>query len=213
MAPTQSGSSETIVPPGPRDVRATIDRTASDGHSDALVVACPPHPQYGGSRSDSRLQAVSERLTGRGVDCLRFDYGPWDEGTGERVDARAALRWAGERYARLGLFGYSFGGAVATLVAAEYDAPLPVDLQALCVLAPAQSLADGAVVPDAVPDVQAPAGLVYGARDDTVVLAPTVEAARQAGWRLTELDADHRFAGKQVEAASAVVDVFDALLG
>lgn len=212
MVASRSDTSDQIALPGSRDVRATLDRAAVDDRADAVVVACPPHPQYGGSRSDPRLRAVSERLADRGVDCLRFDYGPWDEGAGERDDARAALRWAGERYRRVCLFGYSFGGAVAILVAAEYDRALPADIGALCALAPARTLADGAVVPDAVADVRAPAEVVYGSRDETVEWVPTVEAAREAGWRIAEVDADHRFTGRRAEAASAVVDAFDALL-
>lgn len=223
-------ASDPIALPGPRDVRGTLDRASpgerrdaadrnpsrgtvsSDLRSETVVVACPPHPQYGGSRSDPRLRAVSERLTDRGVDCLRFDYGSWAERRGERADARAALGWADERYVRIGLFGYSFGGAVAILVAAAQDEDDQFELDALCTLAPARTLADGASVPDAVPDVTAPAGLVYGNRDETVEWEPTVEAARQAGWRVTELAADHRFTGKRAEVASAVVDTVDTLL-
>ncbi|RDZ92988.1 alpha/beta hydrolase, partial [Haloferax sp. Atlit-6N] len=86
---------ETILVPGGRDVRATLDRARGDGaddtddratRSDAVVVACPPHPQHQGHRGDGRLVAVSDALTARGVDCLRFDYGAWDEGYGERAD-------------------------------------------------------------------------------------------------------------------------------
>jgi len=80
--------SETVLIPGGRDVRATLDTAASDGggdatgngsRADAVVVACPPHPQQRGHRGDERLTAVSNALTDRGIDCLRFDYGDWDE--------------------------------------------------------------------------------------------------------------------------------------
>ncbi|MEF8822225.1 MAG: alpha/beta hydrolase, partial [Halovenus sp.] len=40
---------------GARDVRVSLD----GGESDRVVVACPPHPQLGGDRHDSRLRAVS----------------------------------------------------------------------------------------------------------------------------------------------------------
>ncbi|MFD1597359.1 alpha/beta hydrolase, partial [Halobellus rarus] len=128
--------SETILLPGGRDARGTLDVAAggsdratgtADGcdpeQSDqpggaaetapACVVACPPHPQHGGHRGDQRLRAVSDELGERGIDCLRFDYGPWDGGRGERADVLSAVGWANERYERVGLFGFSFGGAVA----------------------------------------------------------------------------------------------------
>ena len=120
--------SDTVLIPGGRDVRATRDTAASDGaggesdeaeRAESVVVACPPHPQQRGHRGDERLLAASDALTDRGVDCLRFDYGDWDEGYGETTDADAAVGWARDRYDRVGLFGFSFGGTVALVAAAS----------------------------------------------------------------------------------------------
>lgn len=219
MQPSGSGfsgardeTSEPVVLPGPRDVRGTLDRAAPDERSETVVIACPPHPQYGGSRSDPRLRAVSAKLRERPFDCLRFDYGAWAEGTGERTDLRAVLTWADTAYSQIGLFGYSFGGAVAVLVAAAGEETVPEEIAALCALSPGQTLPDGSDVPAAVPAVEAPAALVYGSRDDVVDLSPTVSAARRADWRVTELLADHHFTGRHDEAAAAVADSFDELL-
>ncbi|MFC6753781.1 alpha/beta hydrolase, partial [Halorubrum tibetense] len=115
--------SDTVLVPGGRDVRATLDVAESEhdtdaSTADAIVVACPPHPQHRGHRGDERLVAVSDALTARGIDCLRFDYGPWDEGYGECADADNAVGWALDRYDRVGLFGFSFGGTVALVTAA-----------------------------------------------------------------------------------------------
>ena len=77
-------TAETVLVPGARDVRATLDE--SPAGADACVVACPPHPQHRGHRGDKRLVAVADELTAGGVDCLRIDYGEWDEGYGERDD-------------------------------------------------------------------------------------------------------------------------------
>jgi alpha/beta superfamily hydrolase len=107
---------EPIRLPGARDVRASLDTA---GRRDSVVVACPPHPQMGGDSTDSRLREVSDALGDRGIDCLRPDYGPWDGGRGEQADVRNALAWGREHYASAGLFGYSFGGAVALLATAE----------------------------------------------------------------------------------------------
>ncbi|MGQ4557072.1 alpha/beta hydrolase [Halobellus sp. GM3] len=120
---------ETIFLPDGRDARGTLDAAAADARR--CVVACPPHPQHGGHRGDQRLRAVSEALNARGVDCLRFDYGAWDGGRGERTDALAGVQWARERYDRVGLFGFSFGGAVALSAGAR-----GADVDAVSALAP-----------------------------------------------------------------------------
>lgn len=193
--------------PGPRDVRATLDEPAtdegwtagSDGDTDRCVVACPPHPQHGGSRSDRRLRAVSAALTGRGVACLRIDYGSWDEGTGERADAARALDWAGKRYDAVGPFGYSFGGAVALLVAAER-----ADLRAVAALAPAPGLPNGADAAGALGRVEAPTLVVCGERDDTVDCERVATAARAAGKTVERLPADHHFVGGTDAVADTV---------
>jgi alpha/beta superfamily hydrolase len=106
--------SETVLVPGGRDVRATLDAPEAD----ACVVACPPHPGMGGKRTDARLEAVSDALS-PDVACLRFDYGPWDEGYGELADARNAVAWARGEYQTVALFGFSFGGCVSLLAAAR----------------------------------------------------------------------------------------------
>ena len=183
-----------IVVPGPRDVRATLDGPAD---ARALVVACPPHPQMGGSRTDSRLTAVSDTLATRSIATLRFDYGPWDEGHGEVSDAVAACRWARERYGRVGLFGYSFGGGVAILAAREMDP------DALSVLAPVSTIGDRDVV-SAVADADVPLQVLYGERDDTADSRPVVETARENGATVRAVDGDHFFVGQRDRVADLV---------
>jgi alpha/beta superfamily hydrolase len=198
---------EDVVVPESRDVRGTLD--APDGDADAAVVACPPHPQFGGNRSDRRLQAVAGSLVDRGVATLRFDYGEWDGGDGERDDVAAALRWAGDRYDRVGLFGYSFGAATSLLVADGRD-----DLAALSVLAP-----DAKAV-GALDGVTCPLQVLYGTRDDTVDWAPVVERARElndAGRDppvdVVECSADHHFVGQDGKVARAVGGFLEEYLG
>ena len=196
--------------PGWRDVRATLD--AADGETDAdataAVVACPPHPQYGGRRSDSRLRAVSASLGERGIDCLRFDYGEWDEGDGEHDDAESATAWARERYDRVGLFGYSFGGAIALLAAARTP-----DLGAVSALAPVSKLAGGLDAADAVSDISAPLQVIYGVRDDTADWKPVVDAARDAGADVEEMSADHHFVGQSEKVGERAADFLARHLG
>ena len=181
-----------VAIPGGRDVRASLDH---DEDADAVVVACPPHPRFGGSRSDQRLRAVSDALGERGVATLRFDYGPWDGGRGERCDAVNALRWAADRYDAVGLFGYSFGATVALRAAADADPP-PA---AVSLLAP-----DDAA--DALDAFAEPVQVVYGERDDAVDWEPVVTAARERGSAAEPLPTGHGFAGHADCVATLVAD-------
>jgi len=190
---------ETVLVPGARDVEATLDEP-DDGEPSACVVACPPHPQHRGHRGDARLEAVSEYVVDAGVACLRFDYGDWDEGLGEREDARNALRWAADRYDTVGVFGFSFGGSIAALAAATTE----VELCAVSLLAPAAELPAGLDAAAALADVPAPLQVVYATRDDTADWEPVVDAARDLDCELVELDSDHFFVGKLDTVAETV---------
>jgi len=206
-------TSETVLVPGGRDVRGTLDAAGDTGvgrdDSDptAAVIACPPHPQFGGNRDDRRLRSVCEALNEVGIDCLRFDYGEWDDGYGEREDARNAVRWARERYDRVGLFGYSFGGAMAILAAAD------VDVRAVSALAPAAQVAPELDVVNALERLPCRTQVVYGTRDETAEWEPVVEKARELGHDVVECSADHHFVGQDGKIADAVSGFFDVELG
>ncbi|QCC47070.1 alpha/beta hydrolase [Halobellus limi] len=224
--------SETILLPGGRDARGTLDAASENvdrpvdatRSTTACVVACPPHPQHGGHRGDQRLRAVSEELNEGGTDCLRFDYGPWDGGRGERTDVESAVAWANERYDWVGLFGFSFGGALA-LSAAAHGA----DVAGVAALAPPASLGTKRSDPDApddegiggvdvvadVHDVPSdlPVQILYGTRDDVAEVGPVVAAARERGFEVVEFPADHFFIGQAGKVATAVADFLAPLLG
>ncbi|OYR58466.1 alpha/beta hydrolase [Halorubrum halodurans] len=199
--------SDTVLIPGGRDVRATLDAAAGDDtRSEAVVVACPPHPRHGGHRGDERLVAASDALTDRGIDCLRFDYGAYDEGYGECTDADNAVGWALDRYARVGLFGYSFGGTVALVAAASGP-----KLAGVCALAPTDRLASEIDAVAALDDLAARGAsvrIVYANRDATVDWEPVVERARELGLEVVELDADHFLVGRAGDAAEPVAEAF-----
>ncbi|MCU4717783.1 alpha/beta hydrolase [Halapricum hydrolyticum] len=180
--------------PGGRDVRAVRD---GPENPESIVVACPPHPRQGGSRADSRLTSVADALGERSIATLRFDYGPWDDGRGEVTDAVAVCRWARDRYDRVGLFGYSFGGGVAILAAPE-GGP-----DALSVLAPAATVGDRDVAA-AVGDVDVPLQVVVGERDETVKWRHVLEAARERGATVERVGGDHFFAGQRDRIAETV---------
>lgn len=226
---------ERVLVPGGRDVRATLDSADGDAPgTDSVVVACPPHPQHGGRRGDERLTAVGDALVARGIDCLRFDYGPWDGGNGERVDADNAVDWAFERYDRVGLFGFSFGGAIALVTAADRPA-----LSGVCALAPTARIAadgdvggpsggraspgeadavdsvgsdattDSVAALDDLADSGVPTSVVYATRDTTADWEPVVERARELGLETGSFDADHLFVGRTGDVADAVAEAFD----
>lgn len=188
---------ERVQIPGDRAVQATLDGTDGRG----AVVACPPHPQHGGSRADARLRAVSDRLTGDGVDCLRIDYGPWDRGRGEQQDVRDAIAWARGRYECVACFGYSFGAGMAVLVAAEEPA-----LAAVSVLAPPARTGDGLRVTGAVEAIACPLQVIVGERDRTVDWEPVRDAADRAGHPTEGVAGDHFFAGQVDRVAGLAGD-------
>ncbi|WP_226481311.1 alpha/beta hydrolase [Natrinema amylolyticum] len=200
-----------VLIPGGRDVRGTLEEPTDEPR--AVVVACPPHPQQGGSRSDPRLVALGDALTEVGIACLRFEYGPWDEGRGEREDVRNAVRWARDEYdgadgdgLPVGVFGYSFGASLALLAAADTDP------DAVAVLAPTARLAEDLDALAALDAIEAPVHVCYGERDTTVDWEPVVERARERGDETTALAGDHFFLGKHDEIAATVRSFFERTL-
>ncbi len=198
---------EEVAVPGGRDVRASLD-----GPSDArrCVVACPPHPRAGGTRSNPVLVRLGEALAARDVATLRFDYGPWDGGPGEVTDAESAVDWARERGRAVGLFGYSFGATVA-LAAAAGDGDGADDARRRAVgvsaLAPAHRL-PGLDTLGALGRVRVPVQLLYAERDRTVDSTPVADRARELGHTVEALPADHHFVGQRGTVAERVAGFF-----
>ena len=195
--------SEDVALPGPRDVRGSLD---GPGGGRGCVVACPPHPQFGGSRSNPVLKAVGEALAERGLATLRFDYGPWDEGEGEVGDAVRAAGWAAERFDAVGLFGYSFGATVALAAAAAVEA---VGVSAL---APASRLPSIDTL-DALEAVGVPVQVLYGERDRTVDSTTVAERARELGHEADAVRGDHHFVGQRGKVAGRVAEFLGPLFG
>jgi len=94
------------------------------------VAVCHPHPLYGGDMDNNVVVTICQALTARKVAALRFNFrgaggsgGMFGGGVKEQDDVKAALDYLGSRKeihaGRLGLAGYSFGGAVAFPVAQQ----------------------------------------------------------------------------------------------
>ena len=123
--------------------RLVSPRRAETG---AGVVICHPHPLYGGSMDNNVVYAVSKALAEKGITSLCFNFrgvgrseGLHDDGRGEIDDTLAAIAFLAGcseiDSGRVGLAGYSFGGAVAlnaacllyTSLVAELDEPVEMN--------------------------------------------------------------------------------------
>ena len=176
----------------------------------AGMVLCHPHPQYGGTMRSIVISALFEALPSTGVTCLRFNFrgvegseGFYDEGRGERVDARAAVRALADRLPAptpLVLCGWSFGGDIAlSTLEPRVSAWLAVAPPLHFVEQPAAAGGDGR-----------PKLLALAEHDE--VRAPDDVRALVAAWLATEVvvvpGASHFFVGRTarlVELAEAFV--------
>ena len=102
-----------------------VGELAAPESVDVAVVACHPHPLYGGSMHANVVEVLFRELPAAGAAVLRFNFrgangsgGQHDEGRAERLDVIAAIdeavaRWPGVPVL---LAGYSFGADVALAV-------------------------------------------------------------------------------------------------
>ncbi len=106
------------------------------------VVVCHPHPLQGGEMNNNVVIPVCLMLGQASIASLRFNFrgvgrseGKFAEGVGERGDAVAAISYLSSFEAvdkdRIGLCGYSFGGAVSLEVA-----PNEARVKALALISP-----------------------------------------------------------------------------
>jgi uncharacterized protein len=94
----------------------------------AFAVVCHPHPLHAGTMDNKVVYTVARALEQAGAAAIRFNFrgvgasgGSYGEGRGEADDVRAVIAWGRQRWpgAALWLGGFSFGGAVAVLVAGD----------------------------------------------------------------------------------------------
>ncbi len=98
------------------------------GETAGRAVICHPHPLHGGTMQNKVVTTVTRAASAMGLATVRFDFrgvgaseGEHEEGDGERLDVRAALRHA-DRQASHGLrllAGFSFGSAMSANVVSE----------------------------------------------------------------------------------------------
>jgi hypothetical protein len=176
------------------------------------VVVCHPHPQYGGDMENNVVMAACNALVDRGFAALRFNFrgvgasdGAFDQGNGERDDARAALKQllslpeVDEK--RSGLIGYSFGAMVAAEVASGA-------LRALALVSPPITSSDLRVA------WGCPA-LVLGGDQDPIAPIDRLEVLTEpAGVELhITSGADHSWLGFEDELGGALAEFFSRHFG
>jgi hypothetical protein len=109
------------------------------------VIVCHPHPLYGGEMENNVVVPVCLALEQASIASLRFNFrgvgrseGKFAEGAGEKEDIVAAISYISSLEAvdkdKIGLCGYSFGGAVSLEVA-----PTDERVKALALISPAIS--------------------------------------------------------------------------
>ncbi len=95
-----------------------------------VVVACHPHPLYGGNMSNNVVFAICQALPRQSIAAFRFNFrgvgksgGAFGGGTAEQEDVKAALTFVSSTPdidpKRVGVVGYSFGASVALPVALQ----------------------------------------------------------------------------------------------
>ncbi len=141
------------------------------------ALVCHPHPLHGGTLDNKVVQMVARAFVYAGWRTLRFNFrgvggsaGQWDEGRGEIEDALAVLKAEVPVGSAVALGGFSFGGYVASQVAARLAAS-GQPARELVLVGPATGNFDVAPVP--------PGTLVvHGEQDDVVPLSAVLDWAR-----------------------------------
>ncbi len=173
-----------------------------------LALVCHPHPLFGGTMDNKVVHTLARALVQCGYTTLRFNYrgvgtsqGTWDEGRGEVDDAMAVLASQQPASATtLVIAGFSFGGFVATQVAARLQAQPAQRLVAprVVLVAPAVLNFNAAAVP-------AGTLVVHGESDDVVPLQAVFDWARPQQLAVTVLPGAGHFFHGQLPALKQLV--------
>jgi len=169
---TASKRTEVAGPAGRIEVALDEPDTAPVG----VAVLCHPHPVHGGTMDNKVVQTLARAFVQLRYRAVRFNFrgvgasqGQWDEGRGEVDDAMAVVSAFRDASLPLALAGFSFGGYVASEMAARLArSGSPARL---VLVGPATSTFG-------MPAVSADTLVVHGEADDVVPLQATLDWAR-----------------------------------
>jgi uncharacterized protein len=154
-----------------------------------MALICHPHPQHGGTMDNKVVTTLARAFAQCGWRAVRFNFrgvgasqGAWGEGPGEVEDAHAVLNALREGDEPFAVAGFSFGGYVASHLAAT--------AQTAVLIGPATQNFTVASVP-------AGTLVIHGEADDVVPLAATIDWARPQSQPVTVIPgAGHFFHGQ-----------------
>ena len=192
-----NSATQRLLVPGPAgNIECALDQPAAGAASArGLALVCHPHPQHGGTLDNKVAQTLARAFVQLGYTSLRFNFrgvgasqGVWDEGRGEVDDALAVLHAHRAPGQALVLAGFSFGGCVASNVAARL--PEAERAERLVLVAPA-------VVNFAAAPASEGTLLIHGEVDEVVPLQALFDWARPQALPVTVVPgAGHFFHGQ-----------------
>ena len=179
-------------------IECAIDAPADGAPLRGVAVIAHPHPLFGGTMDNKVAQTVARAFVLMGYRAVRFNFrgvgateGTHDEGRGEADDMLAVI--AAHRVAGLplALAGFSFGGYVTTLAAAQLTGADAAER--LLLVGPSTQRATPAPVP-------ADTVVIHGEADDVVPLASTLDWARPQNLPVTVMPGVGHFFHGQLPA-------------
>lgn len=205
MSQSAGGAHRELIPGGAGAIEVSFVVPAEPK---AIAVVGHPHPLFGGTMDNKVVTTVARAFADAGAAVFRFNFrgvgaseGAHDEGRGETEDFIRVIDHARQSIGDLPVWlaGFSFGGGVALRVSGR------VDFERLVLIAPALRRITGHGLgepPNPDDPALGEAGrhtstntlIVHGDRDETVLLADSVEwAARRDVPILLVPGADHFF--------------------
>jgi uncharacterized protein len=175
-------------------VDAPADGTAQRG----VAVIAHPHPLFGGTMDNKVAQTIARAFVLMGYQAVRFNFrgvgateGTHDEGRGEAADMLAVIAAHRRPGLPLALAGFSFGGYVTTLAAAQLTGTDAAER--LLLVGPSTQRATPAPVP-------ADTVVIHGEADDVVPLSATLDWARPQNLPVTVMPGVGHFFHGQLPA-------------
>ncbi len=168
---------------------------------DVAAVLCPPHPLFGGSMFDVRMERIASELVKRGISVLRFDYRqPFRSGIGEVEDAKKCIAYLKDRHSSIAIVGYSFGSVVASNVAEHCNCAVYIS--------PLRRINSIEFV-----DVVVPKLFVVATKDQIVPIEESLRLFEEASEpkELVKLETDHFYFGKFDVLAKSVAEFISRL--